>query len=337
MNRARARIAILAIPMVGLGAGFGCLGQAERTYFDDLVDGSTDATVVFPPEASPGMDSSSSMMPDATMVVVMTGDDAMDAPSDVPEDREILDGGVDAPSAVEAGPDAGPPVEAGCGPTDTVANCGQCGAACDTTNGTPTSCTGSACKYTCNTGWGDCNPAAPDLNGCETPLNTTSNCTGCGITCDTVNSNGASCSGTSCTYTSCATGFRDCNTTPPNADGCECQAPACCEAGVCEPQHDNGEGATYYDCTPIGTYTSALALKACIAYTGSAAQCVSFPCADPSNGPIICSSGATTKNCMCWSFSGNNVGLVDNAGELPGSGAKNCFCPDITAGDTPWN
>ncbi len=335
MNRARARIAILAIPLVGLGAGFGCLGQAERTYFDDLVDGSTDATVVFPPEASAGMDSSTSMR-DATMVMT-GGDDAMDAPSDVPEDREILDGGVDALSAAEAGPEAGPPVEAGCGPTNTVANCGQCGAACDTTNGTPTSCMGSACKYTCNTGWGDCNQAAPDLNGCETPLNTPANCTGCGITCDTVNSNGASCSGTSCTYTSCAAGFRDCNSTPPNADGCECQAPACCEAGVCEPLHDNGEGATYYDCTPIGTYTSALALKACIAYTGSAAQCVSFPCADPSDGPIICSSGATTKNCMCWSFSGDNVGLVDNAGELPGSGAKNCFCPDITAGDTPWN
>jgi hypothetical protein len=330
MNRVRARIAILAIPMVGLAAGFGCLGQAERTYFDDVVDGSADATVVFPPEASSAMDSSS--MRDGIML--MAGDDAMDAPSDA---LEIVDGGVDAPSAPDAGPESGPPVEAGCGPTNTVTNCGQCGAACDTTNGTPTSCTASACNYTCNTGWGDCNQAAPDLNGCETPLNTTSNCTGCGVACDTVNSNGATCTGTGCTYTGCATGFHDCHTTPPNADGCECQAPECCEAGVCEPLHDNGEGATYYDCTPIGTYTSALALKACIAYTGSAAQCVSYPCADPSDGPIICSSGATTKNCMCWSFSGDNVGLVDNAGELPGTGGKNCFCPDITAGDTPWN
>jgi hypothetical protein len=392
MNRARARIAVLAIPLVGLGMGLGCLGQAERTYFDDLVDGSTDAPAVFPPEGSTPGDSS---VRDG-MVMVMTGDDADDvmvAPADALDDRENLDAGadvVDAPSAVaEAGPDAAP-VEAGCGPTNTVtscgqcgaacdttnstpmsctagackytcnagwgdcsqaapdlngcetplnttSNCGQCGAACDTTNSTPVSCTGGACKYTCNAGWGDCSQAAPDLNGCETPLNTTSNCTGCGVACDTVNSNGASCSGASCTYTSCAAGFRDCHTTPPNADGCECNAPACCDGGVCEPQHDNGEGATYYDCTPIGTYTSALALKACIAYTGSAAQCVSFPCADPTNGPIICSSGATTKNCMCWSFSGKNVGLVDNAGGPPGTGAKNCFCPDITAGDTPWN
>jgi hypothetical protein len=338
MNRARACIAVLGIPLVTFGLGFGCLGQAERTYFDDLVDGSTDATTNPPIDAPAPPDTSTSDVP------LVMGDDAIDSPAtadspatmDGADAGEALDAVADSPSKPESGPDSGPPGP-DCGPTNTVTNCGQCGAACDTTRGTPTSCTASACHYTCNAGWGDCQQSAPDLNGCETPLTTTSNCTGCGVTCDTVHSNGAGCSSTSCTYTGCAAGYIDCHTAAPNADGCECNAPACCEAGVCEPLHDNGEGQTYYDCTPIGTYTSALALKACIAYTGSASQCVSFPCSDPTNGPIICSSGATTKNCMCWSFSGNDVGLVDNAGGPPGSGGRNCFCPDITAGDTPWN
>jgi hypothetical protein len=327
MNRYRVRIAILAFPMAGLGVGLGCLGQAERTYFDDLIDGSADGTT---------STIEASIRPDSSVSndgYVMS-DDATDAP-DLPDtalDDAALDAGLDAKSVPEAAP-----VEAGCGPTNTVDNCGQCGASCDTTHSTPSSCTGGACQYTCNAGWGDCQPAPPDTNGCETALTTTSNCTSCGVACDTVNSVGAACGATGCTYTGCATGFRDCNSAAPNANGCECQSPGCCEAGACEPQHDNGVGENYFDCTPVGVYTSALALKACIAYTDAAAQCVGFPCADPDAGPIICSSGATSKFCMCWSYAGSNVGLVDNAGQTPGPTGAHCYCPSASVGDTPWN
>jgi hypothetical protein len=311
MNRARARIAVVVIPLMGVGVGLGCEGQIDRTYYNDLVDGAVDATTV---DAQTGADG-----PDAT------------------DGGTMPDADVDAPG--ESGVDAGPD----CGPTNTVTNCGQCGAACDTTHSTPSSCTAGACQYTCNAGWGNCQSSPPDLNGCETPLNTASNCTACGVACDTAHSLDAGCSATSCTYSGCAAGYVDCHTAAPNADGCECNAPSCCEGGVCEPQHDNGVGQTYYDCTPVGTYSSALALKACIAYTGSAAECVSYPCKNapdggpPPNGPIICSSGATTKNCICWSFHGNDMGLVDNAGGPPGPSGNNCFCPDISVGDTPWN
>jgi hypothetical protein len=321
MNRARAGIVVVAIPLVGLGVGLGCEGQVAHTYFDDLADGAVDATTI-PVDARTG--------PDTSTLDGPLGDDATDEPATTDADGGVMpDAAADGPaeSGVEAGPD--------CGPMNTVTNCGQCGAACDTTRSAPSSCMAGACHYTCNTGWGDCDASAPDLNGCETPLNSTSNCTACGVACDTAHSNGAGCSATGCTYTSCAAGYVDCHTAAPNADGCECNAPACCEAGVCEPLHDNGVGENYYDCTPIGTYSSALALKACIAYTGSAAQCVSFPCSNPKNGPIICSSGATNKNCMCWSFNGNDIGLVDNGG--PSDAGGSCFCPDITAGDTPWN
>jgi hypothetical protein len=334
MNRIRVRIAILALPLAGLGVGLGCLGQAERTYFDDLVDGSVgsaDGTMA-PVEASPGIDSS--MPTDADIV---TSDDATDAPpttADGPyEDGGALDAFADARPDADAAP-----IEAGCGPTTTVTNCGQCGAACDTTHGTPSSCTAGACKYVCNPGFGDCQPSGADLNGCETPLITTSNCSGCGIGCDTTHVEaGATCTGTSCAYNGCSAGWLDCNkATAPNADGCECNAPACCEAGACEPQHDNGLGQTFYDCTPLGQYNSALALKACTAYTGSAVQCVQFPCMDVGTGPIICSSGNATKNCLCWAFGGSNAGLFDNAGGPPGRNATNCYCPDLASGDTPW-
>jgi hypothetical protein len=320
MNRARAWIAVLGIPLVTFGLGFGCLGQAERTYFDDLVDGSTDATTNPPIDAPAPRDTSTSDVP-----VV---DHATDAPAttDATDGGETRDAVADSPS--EAGVDSGPD----CGPTDTLTNCGQCGAACDTTHGSPTSCMASACQYTCNTGWGDCQTSAPDLNGCETQLNTTSNCTGCGVACDTAHSLDAGCSATRCTYSGCAAGYLDCHTTAPNADGCECNAPSCCEGGVCEPLHDNGVGQTYYDCEPVGTYSAGLALKACVAYTGSASQCVSFPCSPSSLGPIICSAGAASpKVCMCWSYGGTNVGQVDNGG---GTGASNCFCPSA---DPPWN
>ena len=321
----RRRIAILAIPLIGLVAGLGCLGQAEHSYFDDLVDGSIDGRVDSPVSSSDGqvMGDDGSNPPDAP--------DTPDAPG-TPGDAGALDAGLDGPREAEAGP----VIEAGCGPTTTVANCGQCGAACDTTHGTPTSCTAGSCSYTCSPGFGDCQPTAPDLNGCETPLSTTTNCSNCGVACDTVHSTGPGCSGTSCTYSGCQAGWRDCNSAAPNADGCECSSPACCDGGACQPQHDNGLAQTFYDCTPLGQYNSALALKACTAYTGNASLCVQFPCSPTTAGPIFCSSNLTTQPCLCWSFGGTNVGLFDNGGPKNNQGKFACFCPSAAAGDTPW-
>jgi hypothetical protein len=324
MNRTRACIAILAIPLGGLGLGFGCLGQVERTYFDDLVDGSVDGTTA-PVEASAGTDASVSTDGQGTSDDALSVDSA-DALADAASD--VRDAGYDV---VEAAP-----VEAGCGPTTTLTNCGQCGAACDTTHSSDAGCAAGACQYACSPGFGDCQPAAPDLNGCETPLTTPTNCSGCGIACDTAHSTGAGCSGTTCTYSGCQSGWSDCNSAAPNAAGCECNSPACCDGGACQPQHSDGFGDTFYDCTPLGQYTSTLALEACTAYTGNAHECASFPCRNPGMGPIICSSQALSKDCLCWSFGGSNVGLVDNAGGPPGDAGTNCFCPSAAAGDTPW-
>ena len=98
-----------------------------------------------------------------------------------------------------------------------VKNCGSCGTACVTPNGTP-SCVGSVCTIkSCNPGFADCdgNPS----NGCEVSLsNDVNNCGSCGTLCATPNGT-PSCVGSVCTIKSCNPGFADCDGNPSN--GCE--------------------------------------------------------------------------------------------------------------------
>jgi hypothetical protein len=77
-------------------------------------------------------------------------------------------------------------------------------------------------------------------------------------------------------------------------------------------------------------------MEACTAYTGDASLCVQVSCVSNTDGPLVCSSGDTLKNCVCWSYAGNNIGYVDNGGAPPGPRLANCFCPDPTI-DTQWN
>ncbi len=96
-----------------------------------------------------------------------------------------------------------------------VSNCGACGRACGTTNGTA-SCDTGTCKITCNTGYTDCNGTNSD--GCE--IHTSAdvlNCGTCGLKCGTTNGT-PSCTSGACSIL-CNTNYADCNGT--NADGCE--------------------------------------------------------------------------------------------------------------------
>ncbi len=96
-----------------------------------------------------------------------------------------------------------------------VANCGTCGNACTNAHGT-TQCISGNCDPACVGLWGDCD-SDPD-NGCETPVNTLTDCGSCDSGCDLLNA-GESCSTGSCLITSCNSGFADCNSI--DADGCE--------------------------------------------------------------------------------------------------------------------
>jgi len=66
-------------------------------------------------------------------------------------------------------------------PTNTNTDCGGCNVACSFPNAAASCSTGTCTKGACNTGFDDCNMNPAD--GCETQLNTTSNCGVCGRTC----------------------------------------------------------------------------------------------------------------------------------------------------------
>jgi hypothetical protein len=215
--------------------------------------------------------------------------------------------------------------------TTTITNCGDCNNLCDTTHATNASCDGTACSYTCASGWLDCIKTPPNINGCETPSDTT-NCGVCGSACSGTNATATTCTGTTCTYT-CSSGYLDCNrTTAPDADGCECQGTTCCmgttpaSTGTCAAAHNNGVGqswgTTFYDCVPAGTYSMPLASDACTAYTGNSGQCANVKCAGPGGNYAVCSNGAGT--CICWDYVGTNVGHVLN------TMSTTCGCPAST-------
>jgi hypothetical protein len=173
-------------------------------------------------------------------------------------------------------------------------------------------------------------PDAPFDSGCG-DLNSTANCGACGDKCAAVSTSvtSATCPGDTngfgaiCTYT-CATGYLDCNgSTPPNTDGCECNAPGatmtqCCvnSGGDCPFKHNNGlnqPSSPFWDCVPTGTMNAQLAEDACDAYVTSkgdaTSNCQPYGMADASTPDSFC-SGAVTGDCICWTYSGQYAGQV---------------------------
>ena len=113
-------------------------------------------------------------------------------------------------------------------PLNTLSNCGICGTACSLNNAV-SSCASGTCQLSlCNGGFGNCdsNPA----NGCETPLNTLSNCEGCGTTCSLAHGS-SECSSGTCLLVSCNGGFGNCDINPAN--GCETPLNSLTNCGVC--------------------------------------------------------------------------------------------------------
>ena len=162
MNRIRACIAILAIPLGGLGVGLGCLGQARADVLrrPHRRDRST--------ARRPRSKRRRGPMARCRRTGRRAGDDATaiddadavgDAASDVPR----------TPATTSSTRRRSRRAAARRRRSRTAA---QCGAACDTTHSSDAGCAAGACQYTCSPGFGDCQPTAPDLNGCETPLTT---------------------------------------------------------------------------------------------------------------------------------------------------------------------
>jgi hypothetical protein len=150
------------------------------------------------------------------------------------------------------------------------------------------------------------------------PVDTTTNCSACGVTCDTTHSTGATCTGTTCQYTGCSSGYSDCDKTAPDQNGCECATPACCNS-QCQTVHSNGVGQNFYDCNPLNTHTLASAIEACVAYAktvgGNANDCIGgwgCPQGSMSNLAVCYSSqgGMVVCSNYCWTYLGPTIGDV---------------------------
>ena len=104
--------------------------------------------------------------------------------------------------------------------TDTsLQHCGFCNNPCILAHATATCSAGKCAVASCSAGWADCDGLA--ANGCETQLNTTSNCKSCGDQCSGgPNVALSTCGGQGCSVT-CSPGFSNCNASV--ADGCEVQ------------------------------------------------------------------------------------------------------------------
>ncbi len=190
---------------------------------------------------------------------------------------------------------------------NTSANCGDCGRTCSLANATSTACVGlgavASCGAVCKPGYGNCvlpvSPAVDD--GCETLLNTTSNCAACGAKCDTAHSTGAGCNGATCTYSACAAGYGDCNTTAPDTDGCETLLNTTDNCGGCGIKCDGA--------TSVGA--------ACIA-----GKCVYMGC---SPGYSDCDlSGANANGCETPLTSTSNCGACGAKCDAATSGIATC-------------
>jgi hypothetical protein len=252
------RDVVLAVTLLGAG----CAVQPSRTYYDDLDAGADvehrhvgggDASV--PDDAAPPSDDGPEVV-DATEAAPPMESGVADSEAGEEAAAPEASADVAAEAAPEAGPDA--PVEAGCGPTNTTSNCGGCGNACGNEHVMTASCTGSACAYTCQTGYANCAETPPNTTGCEcaTPA-----C--CGTSCQTIHEAG---------YQNGS--YYDCNpiaTTSSSAQALENQAIAACSKALgvtCNPGFGCGtRGPFHYACN--GDPSTGNGCTYCWSYAGT--------------------------------------------------------------------
>jgi hypothetical protein len=173
----------------------------------------------------------------------------------------------------DAGHDGGG-ADSGCGPLNTVTNCGACGVACpasgDTAGVSTAVCAGTTCQYTCNTGYLDCNAsAAPDTDGCE------------------------------CAWSGAITPV------------C-CSGGACPSAHVTGyAMQPSGASETFYDCET--SVDANLAMDACTAYSGNAAYCATGTC-NTTGELVVCNFNIPSQDSVCWAYAGAAAGYAVDVG-----------------------
>jgi hypothetical protein len=246
----------------------------------------------------------------------------------------------------------------------TLANCGGCGMVCSFPNATA-ACGAGVCTFVgCSSSmYGNCNGSTAD--GCEAPLNTNTNCGGCGTTCSFPNA-AASCPGGVCTQGACTSGFLECNTIA--GDGCEtpnntltncggcgttCSFPnaaASCPGGVCtqgmctsgfiECDANAANGCE----TPNTTLTNCGTCGNVCAFPHAGGACVSGTCGvGTCNTNYYDLNGVVSDGCECMDdssspscSSGTPLGAAANPGMLLAGQSANASGMLPTAGSTDW-
>ncbi len=216
---------------------------------------------------------------------------------------------------------------------NSLTDCGSCGTACGLAHGTA-SCASGTCSLTaCSSGYGNCNGITTD--GCETQLNSLTNCGSCGGSCSLANST-ESCSTGACAIVSCNTGFANCDGNTTN--GCEtstrtltdcgscgtvCSVPSgtpTCATGTCQV---SSCASGFADCdgnAGNGCETSTRTLTNC----GACGTACSLP-----NATSSCSTGTCTI-AMCAAGYGDCDGLAANGCETPLNSLANCAACNVS-------
>jgi hypothetical protein len=231
--------------------------------------------------------------------------------------QRCLDGYVDCDANSENGCEA---------KLDTAQNCGLCGAACRY-NRASASCTAGLCALAkCNPGYANCD--GDDDNGCETDLNTLSNCGECGKTCGASDNANPGCKDLKCGVGTCIGPFGDCDSDAAN--GCEQQLNTAAHCGKCDGKCDpaHGDGTCdsgscvvtkcdpgFADCNGVAADGCETALDSadhcgacgtscklphvthpsCEAVDGGGFRCVVTHACDPESAP--CTVGALENGC----------------------------------------
>lgn len=249
-------------------------------------------------------------------------------------------------------------VDNGCEATlDSAQNCGRCGAVCDLPlHATQAACVpgaqagsracvvdhscasgASGCVEGANTtgceaGYADCDGLA--ANGCETRLDTLSDCGSCGTACNEANAITA-CTGGACMRVGCAPGFGDCGTgscMPLAADATHCGecTTACpggaanCSGGECTGQtcaagsaDCNGSGN---DCeTMLNTSANCGQCGlSCGPYAHAAATCNAGACAlGPCDAGWLDCDGRVFNGCETYALTAENCGGCKQVCAIP--------------------
>lgn len=150
-------------------------------------------------------------------------------------DASVPDGGMDG--GTDGGTSACPAGFADCNfdtadrcetPLDAVESCGGCWMACQLDHATAACSSGNCAIAGCDGGWRDCDSAP--ANGCETSLETLTDCGDCGARCELANAV-EQCAGGGCTLVSCHPGYDNCD--GDGSNGCERSLETATDCGSC--------------------------------------------------------------------------------------------------------